>query len=264
VGEYLIFRLYGPLASWGEEAVGERRPTALSPTRSALLGLVAAALGLRRGDRPAQQALSRSLRFGVKVEPCGVAASDYHTVQTVKVPRGVSCRSRREQVLFSGRDLPTILSRRDYRCDAAYSVAAWQRAEAVYSLERLEEALKEPVFPLYLGRRACPLAWPLAPRRVQAADLLEAFLRAEDEGWRGLVMRLTDRPLAGASALLWEGEEGRGGVPAKERLYRRDEPLDSLRHTFAVRTLYSAPLASPEASTEGTQRNPRTEEGHVP
>jgi CRISPR system Cascade subunit CasD len=48
--EYLLFRLYGPLASWGEIAVGESRHTATYPGKSALLGLLAAALGIRRDD----------------------------------------------------------------------------------------------------------------------------------------------------------------------------------------------------------------------
>ena len=48
--EYLVFQLYAPLASWGEEASGEIRHSATVPTRSALLGLLAAALGIRRDE----------------------------------------------------------------------------------------------------------------------------------------------------------------------------------------------------------------------
>jgi len=50
VRDYLVFQLYGPLASWGDIAVGETRPSALTPSRSAILGLLAAALGLKRPD----------------------------------------------------------------------------------------------------------------------------------------------------------------------------------------------------------------------
>ncbi len=48
--EYLVFRLYAPLASWGEAAVGESRPTATYPGRGAIIGLLGAALGVRRDD----------------------------------------------------------------------------------------------------------------------------------------------------------------------------------------------------------------------
>jgi len=65
---FLLFRLYGPLASWGEIAVGEVRPTALQPTRSALLGLLGAALGVRRGDDEAFSALGATLRFAIFVD----------------------------------------------------------------------------------------------------------------------------------------------------------------------------------------------------
>ena len=41
MSELLVFRLFGPLASWGEIAVGQVRPSAVRPTRSALLGLLA-------------------------------------------------------------------------------------------------------------------------------------------------------------------------------------------------------------------------------
>ena len=54
---YLVFRLYGPLASWGMPAVGGDRPTAAQPTRSALLGLLAAGLGIKRDKEYALQAL---------------------------------------------------------------------------------------------------------------------------------------------------------------------------------------------------------------
>src|SRR6185295_12377864 len=63
---FLVFRLYGPLASWGEVAVGEVRPSNLHPTRSALLGLLGAALGLRRSDEAALADLARTVRFAVR------------------------------------------------------------------------------------------------------------------------------------------------------------------------------------------------------
>ncbi len=41
---YLVFQLYAPLAAWGGQAVGQERPSDDHPSRSALLGLLAAAL----------------------------------------------------------------------------------------------------------------------------------------------------------------------------------------------------------------------------
>ena len=78
---YLSFQLYGPLASWGEQAVGESRHSATHPTRSAVLGLLAAAVGIRRDEEQRLQALFKSVKLGIKVLNGGVVLKDYHTVQ---------------------------------------------------------------------------------------------------------------------------------------------------------------------------------------
>ena len=62
--DYLIFRLYAPLASWGEAAVGETRPTATYPGKGAVLGLLGAALGIRRDDDAGQAQLRDSIAMG--------------------------------------------------------------------------------------------------------------------------------------------------------------------------------------------------------
>ena len=50
IRDYLVFRLYGPMCSWGDIAVGEVRPSTVHPSKSAILGLIAAALGVKRPD----------------------------------------------------------------------------------------------------------------------------------------------------------------------------------------------------------------------
>ena len=60
--DYLLMRLYGPLASWGEIAVGESRHSAMHPSKSALIGLLAAAVGVERSDEAGQQAMAKELR----------------------------------------------------------------------------------------------------------------------------------------------------------------------------------------------------------
>ena len=56
--DYLVMRLYAPLSSWGTVAVGEDRPTVNYPTRSAVLGLLGAALGIKRSESQKLQDLS--------------------------------------------------------------------------------------------------------------------------------------------------------------------------------------------------------------
>ncbi len=79
--EYLVFRLYGPMASWGGIAVGEYRPGEKSPTKSAILGLIGAALGIRRDDAVAQARLRDSYRMATIAHAPGTLLRDYHTTQ---------------------------------------------------------------------------------------------------------------------------------------------------------------------------------------
>jgi CRISPR system Cascade subunit CasD len=225
---FLLFRLYGPMASWGEVAVGEVRSSALHPTRSALLGLLGAALGLRRGDDPAFTALGRTLRFAVLVESAGVPVTDYHTSQVMPLKRGRIVLTRADQLRERRHALATILSRRDYRCDAVYDVAAWHEGpDPAYDLHRLASSLERPVFTLYLGRKSCPLALPLQPRIVEAESVLAA-LANRDAGFEVKVpgVRL---------GLFWEGDPGIGSDQSQSRSVRRDDPVSSARRIFQTR-----------------------------
>ncbi len=59
MSQYLIFQLHGPMASWGVDAPGEVRHTHELPSRSALLGLLAAGVGIRRDDTERLNAFNR-------------------------------------------------------------------------------------------------------------------------------------------------------------------------------------------------------------
>ena len=173
MAEFLLFTLYGPLAAWGEIAVGERRASFDRPGKSAAIGLVAAALGVERADAPAHRALHDGYGFAVRIDAPGQPLRDYHTAQVPPARKGRAFATRREEL--AAPDLGTVLSTRDYLTDAAYSVALWPRAVAPHTLAELAAALARPRFVLYLGRRACPPGLPLAPDVVEAVDLLAAF-----------------------------------------------------------------------------------------
>jgi len=175
--EYLLFRLYGPLASWGEIAVGESRHTASYPSKSALIGLLAAALGIRRDEEDRQMALFTGYQFAVKVLSTGHLLRDYHTTQAPDSVGKFTYRTRRDELLIGKDRLGTILSSREYRCDALSLVAVRALDDAPHSLHELCKALLTPKFHLYLGRKSCPLAAPLKPL-VRPAN---GFRQALDE-----------------------------------------------------------------------------------
>lgn len=256
--EYLVCSLYGPLCSWGDIAVGEVRPSTMHPAKSAVLGLLAAALGLKRPDtapeeteRTALEAAHRAMAHGygyaVRVDAPGTPLVDYHTIQ---VPPSGSGRNRRhfatrrdELTTLPRSDLATILSRREYRVDAYYTLALWPRAAVPYPLTVLAARLQEPTFPLYLGRKSCPLALPLAPRVVMADSIIAAMAQAQgrDDFLQPLLSPAT-RP-----ALYWD-EDGEAGIPMEHTFTRRDAVHSRHRWQFMPRSERHGVLPPQEAS----------------
>ncbi len=133
----LMLRLAGPMQAWGSGSRFVRRSTDARPTKSGVLGLVAAAQGRRRTD-PLEDLVR--LRFGVRVDQPGELLRDFQTART----------------LDGTRSMP--LSYRFYLSDAVF-LAGLEGDQAL--LEALRDALLRPTFPLYLGRRSCPPAGPM-------------------------------------------------------------------------------------------------------
>lgn len=233
--DYLVFQLYGPLASWGAAAVGEARPTADHPGRSALIGLIAAALGIRRDDAAGQQSLGRSLQFGVKQMTPGTLVRDFHTIQVPKRNRKMQYMTRKEELAFPGNRLNTIISRREYRCDGLWYVAVTLTPQSDRTLSELADALRCPVYTPYLGRKACPLAAPLAPRIVKAAGLSEALLSGfspvhdEQTRWLGL---------SDTVDYFWEGESG--DIDVQDTRFPDDDVVSRARWQFRARAEHHA------------------------
>lgn len=224
--DYLVFTLYGPLVAWGDIAVGEYRPSFAHPSKSAIVGLLAASLGIRRDEEERQQSLEASCSFAVRVDSMGELLRDYHTTQVPPVRKGVTHYTRRSEL---GDDtLNTILSTRDYRCDSVYTVAITVTDDAPYTAQQLAAALLKPVFTLYLGRKSCPLALPLHPQIVKTATLREAFKKlspADD---------LAEIIPKGPAMVYWE-EDAASGLEGQQVIVRRDALRSRKRWQFAER-----------------------------
>lgn len=168
---YLTFQLYAPLSSWGEPAVGEKRNSARHPSKSAVLGLVAAALGFRRQEDEPHLALQDGLGFGVKLVGEGFPTADYHTTQSAE-KQAPHMRKRKDEMRALSK---TWLSSRQYRQDALSVVALWSKEETDQRLHEIKAAMERPHFCLYLGRKSCPLALPLQPQLGEFASLKMAL-----------------------------------------------------------------------------------------
>jgi CRISPR system Cascade subunit CasD len=232
--DYLVFQLCAPMAAWGDVAVGEYRGTREHPGASALIGLLGAALGLRREDEAAHAALRDGYRFAVGVVAAGQLLRDYHTAQ---VPGRTSLKNRphatrRDELNLPKHDLNTILSTRDYRQGVAYAVAVQAEAAAPHSLHALAQALREPRFVLYLGRKCCPPAAPLAPCVAPAESAHVALTGYLDE---------LDPPAA-LCRLAWS-DGVQAGVPAHLSVPRKDRLVRRSAWQFGDRTEHLALLA---------------------
>lgn len=244
--DYLLFRLYGPMASWGDIAVGEMRPSLAKPTRSALLGLLGAALGLERQDER-QQVLSQGYRFAVKLPQTGSLMRDYHTAQAPDSAGKFRYRTRRDELVIGRARLGTVLSSREYLTDAQALVAVQAEPEAPWSLQQLADALQRPRFHLYLGRKSCPLGAPLAPQVEQAHGFRAALDGYQPGGLSRLESRQQARwlPESQQPGYYWEGRVEDFDTPGErfdpntvQQLTRHDQPLSRQRWQFATRQEY--------------------------
>jgi CRISPR system Cascade subunit CasD len=148
----LLLRLAAPLQSWGASSRFARRTTEQQPTKSGVIGLLAAALGRQRTD-PIEDLFG--LTFAVRLDQPGHLERDFQVART----------------LDGGRSMP--LSERYYLSDAVFLAGIEGTDDFI---DTLYDALRRPYFPLYLGRRSCPPVGPvtLGIRRTTIRQALAA------------------------------------------------------------------------------------------
>lgn len=138
----LLIDLAAPMQAWGDSSRFTQRSTRAEPTKSGVVGLLAAALGRRRTDPIEDLA---ELRFGVRTDQPGRLERDFQTETDWRTGKSKA------------------LTHRYYLADAKFVAAVEGPIEV---LEGLVGALKNPTYPLYLGRRAFPPAGPIRGRIV--------------------------------------------------------------------------------------------------
>ncbi|GAA0514032.1 type I-E CRISPR-associated protein Cas5/CasD [Saccharopolyspora subtropica] len=139
----LALRIDAPLQSWGVRSKFIHRDTATEPTKSGIVGLLAAARGTDRADAAGIAELA-ALEMGVRVDREGLVERDYHVTENVPNTHGTGHR--------------TVVSERYYLADALFLVALHGPREL---LTELESAILRPQWPLYFGRKAFVPASPL-------------------------------------------------------------------------------------------------------
>ncbi|WP_030220507.1 type I-E CRISPR-associated protein Cas5/CasD [Streptomyces bikiniensis] len=153
----LVLRLAAPLQSWGGSSRYNRRETRPQPTKSGVLGLLAAAEGR---DREASLTDLVGLQLGVRVDQPGTLLRDYHTYSDYRgIPLLSAKTNAKGQQTRTTPAKHTGVTQRFYLQDAVF-VAALRGPKPL--LKSLEEAVRNPVYPLSLGRRSCPPVGPVS------------------------------------------------------------------------------------------------------
>lgn len=213
----LLLRLAGPMQSWGTQSRFSVRDTGLEPSKSGVIGLLCAALGRERDEPVGDLA---QLTMGVRIDHEGTLAVDYHTV-------GGSHRlGERYGVAKADGGLGgTLVSRRHYLTDADFLVGL--AGEDLALLRRLDRALVEPVWPLFLGRKAfvpgVPIALPPPAGGVREGTGLVTALAAEPWPRSGLTPSCEQPPRL---RLVIEAD----GLAGAEVRLDQPSPDDAFRH----------------------------------
>ena len=166
----LLLRLAAPMQSWGSSTRFKKLSTEREPTKSGIIGLIAAALGRERNQSIDDLA---ALRFGVRIDQPGELLRDYHTAH----------HPSNEKLAF--------ISERYYLCDAVFVVGL--ESDDGPFLQEMETALQNPRFPLYLGRRSCPPSGQIV-LGISPLPLMEALKTQEWQAQTWYMRKRKARP----------------------------------------------------------------------
>lgn len=216
----LLLRLAGPMQSWGTTSRFDHRDTGKEPSKSGVIGLLAAALGIDRENWIDLEPLTL-LSMGARHDRPGVPKRDYQTVQHI-----ISAdRSKIHE---------TAVTTRDYLADAAFLVCIQGYDRDL--LERTHAALRDPIWPLALGRKSYVPSEPIwIENGLQDAPLRELLARwpwiASPRKWEDFPEKLL---------VSFESEDGSG-------VLKMDQPLSSFaERRFGARFVRSEWIPFPQ------------------
>lgn len=134
----ILLKFSGPLQSWGTDSNFETRRTDFYPSKSAVIGVIAAGLGLKRDDEKIQKL--NDLDFAIRIDQYGNLLRDYHTAKKFD---------------SKGKFERTYVTNRYYLEDYIFIVGISHRDNKF--IEEIEKSLKNQYFQIYMGRRSNPI-----------------------------------------------------------------------------------------------------------
>ena len=223
----LLLQLIGPMQSWGTQSRFSIRDTGLEPSKSGVVGLLASALGRSRNAELADLA---GLRLGIRVDREGRMEKDFHTTGGFRqnAPEAARVRVLKADGKYPPAKSSAVLSTRFYLADAAFLVGLEGSIEV---LRPLHNALADPAWPLFLGRKAFPPSLPVwlpdglretqgleealqgYPRIAPARDQTEGPARVVLEDPTGEAVRV-DQPISFAARRFAQRRVTTGWIPS--------------------------------------------------
>ncbi|CAG17974.1 type I-E CRISPR-associated protein Cas5/CasD [Photobacterium profundum] len=161
----LILKTEG-LSAYGLQTFDVHRRVNHFPTRSAIVGILCAALGISRDEHAKIHELSTKLTIAVQVHHTGEKMMDYHTVENFRSPLGKIQKGTK----------PTY---REYWCDSEHSFAISADEQTI---KLLIQAVKSPVFTIFQGRKCCPLTRPLLECVLEESNPSDALKHLGEKG----------------------------------------------------------------------------------
>ena len=151
--KFLVMVLDAPLQSWGTSSKFGERTTGNFPTKSALVGMIAAAMGVERNDES-----SISMLAELKVDILSLTKPslihDFHTIGGGYEDKGKKFKDF-IPCTVKGKSRGTILTNRYYLCDAKFGVVISGNSDL---LKRIGESLRKPKWGMWAGRKSCMLS----------------------------------------------------------------------------------------------------------
>lgn len=221
----LLLRLVGPMQSWGTTSRFDQRDTGKEPSKSGVIGLLAAAMGIDRENWTDLEPLTH-LTMGVRHDRAGLPKRDYQTA---------GCATGDTIIKANGKPSKDgVVSHRFYLADAAFLVGFQGDDRAL--LDKAHAALLNPVWSLGLGRKSYVPSEPIGiDDGVQDASLREALAR-----WPWIVSPKKWEETPERLMLSYESADNSGAL-------KMDQPLSSFaERRFGARFVRSEWIFFPQ------------------
>lgn len=220
--------LDAPMQSWGFASRFQRRTTGLFPTKSGVVGMICAAMGLAKGSPEEREWLPRlaRLRMTVIVIPRREIRrlEDFHTVGAGYDPKTQELfitRTASDKPNVKGGKAVAVVTHRQYLLDARFGVLLEGDREL---LEQVAGALRDPVWGVWFGRKCCIPAAPL---------LAEGVATTREQAWSFLARA--------------------AGLSPSESI-EKFEPIEETSPSAADDTLLDLPVSFGDATSSGPDK----------